>query len=196
MSATRWLVTYTKHMKQKRKVYQDGVMELCSSSGKVILYDDCEKLIDKRFLKKDDIVKSGGTLSFETHIVDIGDPDRNNKPSAESNVKSVIRSKSQKEKITLLSEDGAVLSSKYLTSVACLETGENCEFPNYLVEICEKRTSAAGQDGYSNFPSCKDLHMKDSMNQVVPSKPEKFNKAMTSRKDRKIPLSSGLFFLP
>ncbi|XP_020691654.1 uncharacterized protein LOC110106204 isoform X3 [Dendrobium catenatum] len=193
MSRTRWLVTYTKHMKQKRKVYQDGVMELCSSSGKpqVILYDDCKKLIDKRFLKKDDIVKSGGTLSFETHMVEIGDPDRNNKPSAESNLKSVIRSKPQKEKITLLTEDGAVLSSKYLTSVACLETGKNCEFPNYLVEICEKRTSAAGQDGHSNFPSCKDLHMKDSMNQVVPSKPEKFNKAITYRKARKIPLSSA-----
>lgn len=66
----------------------------------VILYDDCKKLIDKRFLKKDDIVKSGGTLSFETHIVEIGDPDRNNKPSAESNVKSVIRSKPQKEKVS------------------------------------------------------------------------------------------------
>lgn len=31
----RWAVTYTKHLKQKRKVYQDGVLELCGSGKKV-----------------------------------------------------------------------------------------------------------------------------------------------------------------
>ncbi|KAM0938512.1 hypothetical protein DsansV1_C23g0178991 [Dioscorea sansibarensis] len=31
----RWAVTYTKHLKQKRKVYQDGVLELCGSGKKL-----------------------------------------------------------------------------------------------------------------------------------------------------------------
>lgn len=65
----------------------------------VILYDDCDKVIDRRFLKKDEIVKSGGTLSFETHIVDVGDPDENKKASAESTVKSVLQQESPKEKV-------------------------------------------------------------------------------------------------
>ncbi|KAK8924033.1 hypothetical protein KSP39_PZI019142 [Platanthera zijinensis] len=101
MATHRWIVTYTKHMKQKRKVYQDGVLELCSSTGtpQVILYDEHEKLIDRRFLKKDEIIKSGGTLSFETHIVEIGDTDGSKIPSAESNVKPCIQPESQKEKL-------------------------------------------------------------------------------------------------
>ncbi|KAG0456001.1 hypothetical protein HPP92_023789 [Vanilla planifolia] len=87
MQSKRWTVTYTKHMKQKRKVYHDGLLELCGSSGKVMLYDDCEKLIDSRFLKKDETVESGATMFFETHLVDIGNLDGNNKPSSKENIK-------------------------------------------------------------------------------------------------------------
>lgn len=34
---TKWSVTYTKHVKQKRKVYQDGFLELHMSTNKVFL---------------------------------------------------------------------------------------------------------------------------------------------------------------
>ncbi|KAF8380008.1 hypothetical protein HHK36_027477 [Tetracentron sinense] len=76
----RWTVTYTKHIKQKRKVYQDGLLELRSSNNKVMLYDDCEKLLDSRYLKKDEVVGSGETLALDAHLVDIGDPDGDHKP--------------------------------------------------------------------------------------------------------------------
>lgn len=36
------------------------------------MYDDSEKLIDSRFLKNDEVIGSGGTLTFEAHLVDIG----------------------------------------------------------------------------------------------------------------------------
>ncbi|XP_020108151.1 uncharacterized protein LOC109723995 isoform X1 [Ananas comosus] len=70
----RWSVTYTKHMKQKRKIYQDGVLELNASGDKVMLYDESEKLIDGKFLRKDDVVECGGSLTLEAYLVDIGDP--------------------------------------------------------------------------------------------------------------------------
>lgn len=34
----RWRVTYTKHLKQKRKVYHDGFLELSASGDKVMCY--------------------------------------------------------------------------------------------------------------------------------------------------------------
>ncbi|KAF5938521.1 hypothetical protein HYC85_022780 [Camellia sinensis] len=76
----RWSVTYTKHIKQKRKVYQDGFLELHNSTHKIMLYDDCEKLLDSRNVKKDDVVRSGETLAFDAYLVDIGDPDGDHKP--------------------------------------------------------------------------------------------------------------------
>ncbi|KAI8546174.1 hypothetical protein RHMOL_Rhmol07G0097300 [Rhododendron molle] len=80
----RWSVTYTKHVKQKRKVYQDGFLELHDSSHKIMLYDDCEKLLICRIVKNDDVVKSGETLEFNSYLVDIGDleGDHKNIPNA------------------------------------------------------------------------------------------------------------------
>ncbi|KAL6280633.1 hypothetical protein ACE6H2_017514 [Prunus campanulata] len=71
----RWSVTYTKHMKQKRKVYQDGFLELNTSTNKVLLYDDCEKLLECRLLKKDEEVSSGETLTFNAFLVDVNEAD-------------------------------------------------------------------------------------------------------------------------
>ncbi|XP_004246089.2 uncharacterized protein [Solanum lycopersicum] len=76
----KWSVTYTKHLKQKRKVYQDGFLELQSSSHKVMLYDDCEKLLCVKILKNDNDVKTGETLAFDSYLVDIGDPHGDYKP--------------------------------------------------------------------------------------------------------------------
>ncbi|XP_057981524.1 uncharacterized protein LOC131166911 [Malania oleifera] len=81
----RWNVTYTKHIKRKRKVYQDGVLVLHSLLNKVVLYDECEKLLNSRFLKKDEFVESGETVALDTFLVDIGDPKGDPKPLPESN---------------------------------------------------------------------------------------------------------------
>ncbi|KAA8520983.1 hypothetical protein F0562_011656 [Nyssa sinensis] len=81
----KWSATYTKHIKQKRKVYQDGLLELHIASHKIMLYDDCEKLLDSRFVKKDDVVRSGETLAFNAYLVDIGDPEGDHKPISDFN---------------------------------------------------------------------------------------------------------------
>ncbi|KAI3691879.1 hypothetical protein L6452_31681 [Arctium lappa] len=90
----RWSVTYTKHVKQKRKVYEDGFLELQPSThkssvraktddmilGDVKLYDDCDKLLDCKIVKLDDAVRSGETLTFGAYLVDVGDPHGESKP--------------------------------------------------------------------------------------------------------------------
>ncbi|KAK7268691.1 hypothetical protein RIF29_21397 [Crotalaria pallida] len=85
-SLKRWTVTYTKHLKQKRKVYQDGFLHLHTSTNKVMLYDECEKLLACRVLKEEEeAVKSGGTLEFNGYLVDIGAPEgHNNNNNAQS----------------------------------------------------------------------------------------------------------------
>ncbi|KAJ1438056.1 hypothetical protein SESBI_03488 [Sesbania bispinosa] len=82
----RWTVTYTKHIKQKLKVYQDGFLELHISSSKVALYDEFEKLLECRLLKKDETVTSGETLMFNGYLVDIGDSEGDNKPESDLKV--------------------------------------------------------------------------------------------------------------
>ncbi|KAK2985538.1 hypothetical protein RJ640_015863 [Escallonia rubra] len=94
--ARRWSVTYTKHVKQKRKVYQDGFLELQSSSHKVVLYDDSEKLLDSRFVKMDDVVRSGETLTFGAYLFDIGDPEGEQKPKPNLNLQGREKKISEK----------------------------------------------------------------------------------------------------
>lgn len=103
----KWSVTYTKHIKQKRKVYQDGFLELHKTTNKVrmylrllrkfidlsfafnlsqqfcvfdlrfwicvqlLLYDEGEKLLECRILKKDEVVSCGETLTFNAFLVDV-----------------------------------------------------------------------------------------------------------------------------
>ncbi|KAJ0961113.1 hypothetical protein J5N97_000928 [Dioscorea zingiberensis] len=85
----KWSVTYTKHLKQKRMVYQDGVLELCGSGRKVLLYDDCEKLIDSKFLKNDEVIECGQTVTLESHLVDIGVLEESQIPLADIKVTNV-----------------------------------------------------------------------------------------------------------
>ncbi|WJX48130.1 hypothetical protein P8452_34738 [Trifolium repens] len=85
-SKKRWTVTYTKHVKQKRKVYQDGFLVLNVSTGKLSLYDECEKLLECRILKNGETVESGESLTFNGHLVDIGSLEGENKPQPHVNV--------------------------------------------------------------------------------------------------------------
>ncbi|XP_021672077.2 uncharacterized protein LOC110658664 isoform X2 [Hevea brasiliensis] len=69
----RWTVTYTKHIKQKRKVYQDGFLDLHLSTNKVMLFDECEKLLECRILKGEEVVSAGEALTFNGYFVDVGE---------------------------------------------------------------------------------------------------------------------------
>ncbi|RZC70877.1 hypothetical protein C5167_034058 [Papaver somniferum] len=73
----KWTVTYTKHIKQKRKVYQDGTLGV--HGNKVLLYDDMGSVISSRFLKKEEIINCGQKLLFDGYLVDIGDSERSHK---------------------------------------------------------------------------------------------------------------------
>ncbi|XP_027918527.1 uncharacterized protein LOC114177400 isoform X2 [Vigna unguiculata] len=88
----RWTVTYTKHIKQKRKVYQDGFLEHHTSTSKVCLYDECEKLLECRLLKNDETVISGESLVFNGYLVDIGDLEGDKKSECDLNVDRRSRS--------------------------------------------------------------------------------------------------------
>lgn len=52
----------------------------------VMLYDECDKLLECRLLKKDEIVTSGETLTFNGYLIDIGDPEEGNNSISDSNV--------------------------------------------------------------------------------------------------------------
>ncbi|URD92845.1 hypothetical protein MUK42_01560 [Musa troglodytarum] len=122
-STRRWVVTYTKHLKQKRKTYHDGVLEISDSGNKVLLYDDSEKIIDSRFLKKDEVIESGGTLTFEAHLVDIGNleekgPFKNlNSSRNDSNLSEKAQNLQQKENEKSMRHNK--LAQKYLSGANC-----------------------------------------------------------------------------
>ncbi|KAL5719230.1 hypothetical protein ACHQM5_012037 [Ranunculus cassubicifolius] len=83
----KWSATYTIQINQKRKVFEDGVLELHCSNGtnKALLYGVCGKILASKFLKKNELVGSGETLTFDGYLVDIGDLDRNCDPLVLSN---------------------------------------------------------------------------------------------------------------
>ncbi|GMI78585.1 hypothetical protein HRI_001527800 [Hibiscus trionum] len=68
----RWSVTYTKHIKQKRKVYHDGFLDLHIPTNKLMLFDESDKLLECRMLRKDEVVSSAETLTFASYFVDVG----------------------------------------------------------------------------------------------------------------------------
>uniref|UniRef100_A0A1J3GXI3 5'-3' DNA helicase ZGRF1-like N-terminal domain-containing protein n=1 Tax=Noccaea caerulescens TaxID=107243 RepID=A0A1J3GXI3_NOCCA len=82
----RWIAMYTKHIKQKRKVYHDGFLDLQITRRKVMLYDEADNLLESRMLKADEVVSSGESLTFQAYLVDVGDPKDGNKPSSDPEV--------------------------------------------------------------------------------------------------------------
>lgn len=62
---------------------------------KVNLFDDCDKLLESRILKGEEVVKSGETLTFNGFLVDVGDAEGvvqvdekiHHRPVADSNFK-------------------------------------------------------------------------------------------------------------
>jgi hypothetical protein len=51
----------------------------------IILYDDCERLLECRIAKKDEVVSSGETLTFNAYLVDVGDPEGGHKALSDLN---------------------------------------------------------------------------------------------------------------
>ncbi|XP_019151665.1 PREDICTED: uncharacterized protein LOC109148246 [Ipomoea nil] len=151
----RWCVTYTKHIKQKRKVYQDGFLELHSSSHKVILYDDCEKVLDSKFMKIEGDVKSGETLAFDSYLVDIGD--------LHGDKKSMVNENSEVKDKNIDMKPRSLHSRKVRNSTAIEDRkpnfGEKKALPNCLSPsqkvIREFKKSEVRK--YSTSPSCLDM---------------------------------------
>ncbi|CAA7039708.1 unnamed protein product [Microthlaspi erraticum] len=79
----RWIAMYTKHIKQKRKVYHDGFLDLQITRRKVMLYDEADNLLESRMLKADEVVSSGESLTFQAYLVDVGDPKDGCEPPSE-----------------------------------------------------------------------------------------------------------------
>ncbi|CAE6131931.1 unnamed protein product [Arabidopsis arenosa] len=82
----RWIAMYTKHLKQKRKVYHDGFLDLHIARKKVMLYDESDNLLESRILKADEVVNTGETLTFQAYLVDICDPKDGSKASSDPKV--------------------------------------------------------------------------------------------------------------
>jgi hypothetical protein len=71
----RWAATYTKQVKQKRKAYQDGALLLYPASGRLVLLDDAGDTLESRFLRSSEEISAGAALSFQAHLVDVGEPE-------------------------------------------------------------------------------------------------------------------------
>lgn len=50
-----------------------------------MLFDEWDKLLESRFVKKDDVIRPGETLSFDSYLVDIGELCGGKKPTATVN---------------------------------------------------------------------------------------------------------------
>ncbi|KAK1382331.1 hypothetical protein POM88_020066 [Heracleum sosnowskyi] len=86
-STTEWQVLYTTHLTQKAKKFHDGILKVseCGSQRRqVFLYDENWRLLDSRFLKSDENVRSGESLKLDGHMVDIGNLKGDNEPHEES----------------------------------------------------------------------------------------------------------------
>lgn len=64
-----------------------GCSEFCLQ---LLLYDDCEKLLECRILKKDEVVSCGETLTFNAYLVDVNAAEGDQKPTASAST-SVAR---------------------------------------------------------------------------------------------------------
>ncbi|XVF29806.1 hypothetical protein REPUB_Repub16aG0002800 [Reevesia pubescens] len=88
-NVTEWQVMYTTQVTQKAKKYHDGFLQLTNSGTlqrQIMLYDGSKKLINSRFLKKDEVIQSGESIAFDAHLVDIGEAEGNNQDPVNSDV--------------------------------------------------------------------------------------------------------------
>ncbi|CAH9068818.1 unnamed protein product [Cuscuta europaea] len=120
----RWDVTYTKHIKQKRKVYQDGFLEVHSSSHKVTLYDDCENVLGNETSKARDKNIDMKPRSLHNHKFRNSSVAEDRKPYFREK-KALPSSLSPSQK--LIREFKKVEVQKYSSSPSCLDTTKSCD---------------------------------------------------------------------
>ena len=90
------ILTLLSHEVWTRKSILNGIAHcFAQSTVQVKLYDECEKLLECRLLKNDEIVTSGETLIFNGYLVDIGDPEGGNKPESDLNVDRKLKNYSR-----------------------------------------------------------------------------------------------------
>lgn len=58
-----------------------------------MLYDEWDKLLDTRFVKKDDLISAGETVTFGSYLVDLGELCQGHQPT------SILNSQDQEEKV-------------------------------------------------------------------------------------------------
>lgn len=51
-----------------------------------MLYDETRRLLASRFLIKDEIIRSGESIAFDGHLVDIGECEEDRKPPMNFNI--------------------------------------------------------------------------------------------------------------
>ena len=64
-----------------------------------MLYDDCEKLLYCKVLKKDEVIGPGETLTFDTYLIDIGDPEGDHKPLRDLNSQGKFEKTTEKSRL-------------------------------------------------------------------------------------------------
>ncbi|XP_039168903.1 uncharacterized protein LOC104446112 isoform X2 [Eucalyptus grandis] len=76
LGITEWQVLYTTQVTQKAKKYHDGFLQLevrRSLGRQVTLYDASRKILVNKFLRRDEVLGTGKSLVFDSHLVDIGE---------------------------------------------------------------------------------------------------------------------------
>ncbi|XP_028774717.1 uncharacterized protein LOC114731664 [Neltuma alba] len=74
---SEWLVLYSTRSNKKSKTYHDGFLqlEIFGSRGRQVVLCDLNKTpIERRFLKKDEVIRPGESIYFDGHFVDVRDP--------------------------------------------------------------------------------------------------------------------------
>ncbi|PHT92209.1 hypothetical protein T459_00091 [Capsicum annuum] len=82
-SIEEWQVLYSTQMTQKAKKFHDGFLQLVMSTShckQIMLYDATRRLLDSRFLRKSESIMSGISVTFDGHLVEIGECKEDKKP--------------------------------------------------------------------------------------------------------------------
>lgn len=77
-----------------------------------MLYDEYDKLLESRFVKKDDVIKSGESMTFDSYLVDIGEQCGENKPFSSLNCPD--NNKKVKQKLSSSCNHGYKNNSGYV----------------------------------------------------------------------------------
>ncbi|XP_042008050.1 uncharacterized protein LOC121756549 isoform X2 [Salvia splendens] len=147
--AQRWTVTYTNHVKQKRKVYHDGFLVVQPSPKKFMLYDEWDKLLETRFVKKDDLITCGGTITFDSYLVDIGELCQSHRPT------SIMNSQDQDEKVAETSSSYYSYNSQNWKPMAGKRKGRVVNISPSQKLIRDFKKSEVNKFGSS--PNCIDM---------------------------------------